>query len=230
MGASGGVGETAAFEFVEHCATALLDFLPVDNAAFYLLDEDFRPSVCHALRSTPSFQADAYVRRLWRNDPLLPATNVPGEPVRTLTRALAEQRESQFSDYLAFIKREGCIDTLKVDFSYKGRIIGGVAMGRRMDAGHFHEDEVSLLRKCYTLLHLAGSYGEGQSREETSIKAFKFTPREAEIVALIRRGATNKEIAFDFDIGVATVKSHLINMFEKAGVRNRTGLLAAVYP
>jgi len=47
------------------------------------------------------------------------------------------------------------------------------------------------------------------------------TPREAEVLALIARGRSNAEIAGDLFIGEATVKTHINNLFAKAGVRDR---------
>ena len=46
--------------------------------------------------------------------------------------------------------------------------------------------------------------------------------RELEILGLIARGASNKEIASQLHISQATVKSHLIHIFGKLGVSDRT--------
>ncbi|MEW9550417.1 response regulator [Nonomuraea sp. NPDC050783] len=47
------------------------------------------------------------------------------------------------------------------------------------------------------------------------------TQREAEVLALIAEGRSNAEIAADLFISEATVKSHINNLFAKAGVRDR---------
>lgn len=218
------------FDFVEHCTVAMLDFLPVSHAAFYLLDECYRPSACFTLGKTPKFQGDAYLQRFWRNDPLLPTVLSDAEsPVRALSHVLTEPRQLEVNDYIAFIRREGCIDALKIDFVFNGRIVGGVAMGRSELEGPFSNDEVALLQKCAKLTHVASAYGDGSERHQGAIRAYHFTPRESEIVTMIRRGATNRDIAERFDIGVATVKTHLINIFEKVGVTSRTSLLSELY-
>lgn len=46
--------------------------------------------------------------------------------------------------------------------------------------------------------------------------------REIEVLALVARGASNKEIARSLHISEATVKSHLIHIFSKLGVADRT--------
>ncbi len=52
----------------------------------------------------------------------------------------------------------------------------------------------------------------------------QLTERELEVIALAARGLTNKKIAGRLGIGVGTVKTHLYNIFQKLGVKNRTEL------
>lgn len=54
------------------------------------------------------------------------------------------------------------------------------------------------------------------------------TPREREIVALIDRGCSNKEIARRLEIELSTVKNHVHNLLEKLGVRRRSAAAARV--
>ncbi|NDV13565.1 response regulator transcription factor [Crenobacter caeni] len=53
----------------------------------------------------------------------------------------------------------------------------------------------------------------------------KVTAREAEVVAALRRGLSNKEIARELEIAERTVKAHLSHLFEKFGVEDRLQLL-----
>ena len=50
--------------------------------------------------------------------------------------------------------------------------------------------------------------------------------REVEVLQLLAKGASNKEIASDLFIGESTVKTHLIHIFSKLGVRDRTEAVA----
>lgn len=52
----------------------------------------------------------------------------------------------------------------------------------------------------------------------------KLSARELAVADLITRGFRNKEIAERLDIGEATVKSHLHNIFTKLGISSRTQL------
>jgi DNA-binding NarL/FixJ family response regulator len=47
------------------------------------------------------------------------------------------------------------------------------------------------------------------------------SPREMEILALISESMTNEEIADKLFLSTKTVKTHVRNIFEKAGIRNR---------
>jgi DNA-binding NarL/FixJ family response regulator len=60
--------------------------------------------------------------------------------------------------------------------------------------------------------------------EKTSQKILDFTPREREIISAIVSGRANKEIAAKLSISEDTVKHHLSNIFDKAGVSNRLEL------
>ncbi|MPN58824.1 HTH-type transcriptional regulator MalT [bioreactor metagenome] len=52
-----------------------------------------------------------------------------------------------------------------------------------------------------------------------------FTHREKEIINCVLLGLSNREIASELFISENTVKTHLYNIYQKYGVRNRTSLL-----
>ena len=52
------------------------------------------------------------------------------------------------------------------------------------------------------------------------------SPREVEILQLMATGAANKEIAAELVIGESTVKTHIIHIFTKLGVKDRTKAVA----
>ena len=54
------------------------------------------------------------------------------------------------------------------------------------------------------------------------------TPQERRIAQLVAEGLTNKEIASQLVISTKTVEGHLLNIFEKLGVRSRTQVARAV--
>lgn len=65
--------------------------------------------------------------------------------------------------------------------------------------------------------------GNGQAGGDASAGELigRLTPRERDILRLLREGYPNKVIANRLDVSEVTVKSHLGNVFRKLGVQNR---------
>jgi DNA-binding NarL/FixJ family response regulator len=53
--------------------------------------------------------------------------------------------------------------------------------------------------------------------------------RELEVLALIADGATNRQAAAKLFVSEATVKTHLLHIYEKLGVRDRAAAVAEAY-
>jgi DNA-binding NarL/FixJ family response regulator len=60
------------------------------------------------------------------------------------------------------------------------------------------------------------------ARRTTSVAAADLTPRETEVLALVRQGLANKQIARRLGISERTVKAHLTSTFHRIGVVDRT--------
>ena len=70
------------------------------------------------------------------------------------------------------------------------------------------------------LSHMEGDTDVGSVRQENGL-----TERELEIVRLVASGYKNKEVGSALSISERTVKTHLTNVFQKLGVRDRVGLV-----
>ncbi len=55
------------------------------------------------------------------------------------------------------------------------------------------------------------------------------TAREVEVLGCVARGLSNSEVGSELHIGEATVKTHLLRVFEKLGVTDRTAAVTAAY-
>ena len=53
------------------------------------------------------------------------------------------------------------------------------------------------------------------------------TPRELEVLKLVAAGSSNRDIGKVLFLSEATVKSHLVHIYDKLGVRSRTSAVAA---
>lgn len=60
------------------------------------------------------------------------------------------------------------------------------------------------------------------------IRHLQISPREKEVLLLVLQGKTNKDIAESLFISLPTVKSHVSNIYEKLGVKNRMELASLV--
>jgi DNA-binding NarL/FixJ family response regulator len=67
-------------------------------------------------------------------------------------------------------------------------------------------------------------YAVQSGKADRLLKSVKLTPREHEVVNLVSRGMSNKEIARELNIAVHTVKSHVHNILEKLALRTRLEL------
>ncbi len=65
---------------------------------------------------------------------------------------------------------------------------------------------------------LLSSRTENRGPERSNVE---LTPREAEVLSLLRQGLANKQIARALGISQATVKAHLTSVFQRIGVTDR---------
>ncbi|MFF2274491.1 response regulator [Agromyces sp. NPDC058126] len=69
----------------------------------------------------------------------------------------------------------------------------------------------------------------GRVREPAPAPAAVLSERELEVLRLIASGSTNRESAAELFISEATVKTHVLHIFEKLGVNDRAAAVAVGY-
>ena len=67
---------------------------------------------------------------------------------------------------------------------------------------------------------------QGQHRGKEGLSDVELSPREREVLELVRQGTTNNEIADRLFISVGTVKNHIHHILEKLHLANRTQIVA----
>lgn len=70
---------------------------------------------------------------------------------------------------------------------------------------------------------------EAQSRLRQQVDTAHLTQREKEIIALMEKDLSNKQIADQLDISVRTVETHRKNIFRKTGTNNVLSLVKWAY-
>jgi len=68
---------------------------------------------------------------------------------------------------------------------------------------------------------------KNRSNANRERKQFRLTRRERQLVPLVERGLTNKEIAAALSVSEQTIKSHIHRMLRKVGVEDRLSISAA---
>jgi len=66
-------------------------------------------------------------------------------------------------------------------------------------------------------------------RKSTPHSSYGLTKRELEVVSLLRRGRTNREIALDLGVSVTTINKHVQQVLKKLNVRNRAQAQARLH-
>jgi DNA-binding NarL/FixJ family response regulator len=64
----------------------------------------------------------------------------------------------------------------------------------------------------------------------TAVRSSLLTHREGDVLALLREGRSNAEIALELRIGIETVRTHARSIYRKLGVASRRALLALPPP
>jgi DNA-binding NarL/FixJ family response regulator len=64
--------------------------------------------------------------------------------------------------------------------------------------------------------------------DPTPVTTHQFTPRQLEVLECLKRGQTNKSIAFGLKMSESSVKTHIQNIMRKMGASNRTEVACLV--
>lgn len=81
----------------------------------------------------------------------------------------------------------------------------------RMSFALYHQSRLSMI--------------EGNTTVEEILKKHKISKREREIIDLILKGKSNKEIEADLYISISTVKNHIYALYQKLGINSRGQLV-----
>ena len=211
---------------LQRCLNVLQDVLPHSAAAFYLVDRQQQPHD-FVLRDMPHSVHQHYVARYMRHDPLHPA-RLARQPhdVVTLGAALpVAQRAS--SRYTPFLASNQLVDVVEILLRRQGQVVAGFSLLRLGGMSGFAAEELRLLHSMHGLLDMALDSTLRSAPLATDCIAL--TGREREVAMLLSAGACNKTIARELDMGLATVKTHLLHLFRKFDVRSRTALAHALF-
>ncbi|MGR3908415.1 helix-turn-helix transcriptional regulator [Burkholderia sp. SR8] len=221
------------------CVDAFDAFASPSAIVFYRLDLSSEPADFE-LFGMPESMHRTYIARYRMLDPLHPSRCATSErAVVTLASQLPDERRDASAYWTRFLRRHDVTDVVEIWLrDAAGRTVGafsllrfgnGEADGNRT-AGRFAPGEIDALARLQPLAEAALAPLLRARRGIHRIGCEeRLTYREEQIARLVRDGRSNKEIARDLALGQPTIKTHLMRMYRKLGVSNRTELVGALF-
>lgn len=212
---------TAVQQLGQYCLQAFSQQVPGSLAAFYRIDEHMQ-ACDFQLMGMQAPMHRHYLEHYRDLDPLRPDhCQAMGLPVVSLRQALSCQDAVKGRAYMGFLGQHRVVDVVEILAWVNGRPAAGVSLLREGDC--FSARELEQLLPLHGLMQMAAQQLPAPDR------LAGLTPREREIALLLQNGACNKTLARQLGLGLPTVKTHLINLFRKVGVSNRTELVGALF-
>ncbi|WP_175922649.1 helix-turn-helix transcriptional regulator [Burkholderia latens] len=221
------------------CVDALDAFASPSAIVFYRLDQSGEPADFE-LFGMPESMHRTYIARYRMLDPLHPSRCAAGErAVVTLASQLPDERRDASAYWTRFLRRHDVADVVEIWLrDDAGRTVGAFSLlrfgngeaGRNSTAGRFAPAEIDALARLQPVAEAALAPLLRARRGIHRIDCEeRLTYREEQIARLVRNGRSNKEIARDLALGQPTIKTHLMRMYRKLGVSNRTELVGALF-
>ena len=203
--------------------------LSLSSSGFYLVGPDLRHSGV-VLREIEPAAERAYTASYREHDPLRPTLFARFDVrVACIDEEISETDLLQSVYYREFMLPLDHRHVADMFFRSGSDIIAVLTMLRNTTLGPYTAQELQLLRTLQPFLEytLNREYQPRRFRERKEIcQAYGLTEREVDVVELIVGGASNKVIARELQLSLATVKTHVQHVFQKAGVSSRTALSA----
>ncbi|TWC68037.1 regulatory LuxR family protein [Pseudomonas sp. SJZ103] len=213
-----------AQEVAGHCLQAFTQLVPASQAAFYCVDRQLQARDFRLQGMSGEMHRD-YLDNYRQFDPLQPRNCLSsGLAVVPLGFAMARQPLRDSRRYQDFLQRYGVVDVVEIVAHRADQPQAAISLLRTAEQGVFTIDQLAQLNALQALLQMA------VANMQTCDDALAgLTPKERQIAWLLRQGASNKQLALELDVGLPTIKTHLIHLFRKTGVSSRTELVAALF-
>ncbi|WP_175663539.1 response regulator transcription factor [Burkholderia ambifaria] len=232
--------EAADWQRALHACVAAFDAFASPSAiVFYRLDLSGEPADFE-LFGMPESMHRTYLARYRMLDPLHPSRCAAGvRAVVTLASQLPDERRAASAYWMRFLRRHDVADVVEIWLrDDAGRTVGAFSLLRfgkgdaegNSTAGRFAPGEVDALARLQPVAEAALAPLLRARRGIHRIDCGeRLTYREEQIARLVRDGRSNKEIARDLALGQPTIKTHLMRMYRKLGVSNRTELVGTLF-
>jgi DNA-binding CsgD family transcriptional regulator len=205
------------------CLSTFTQLVPASSCVFYRIAAQLEPHD-FLLQQMRADMHERYLTHYRQLDPLQPRNcQLTGHCVVPLRLGMSAQGDSANQRYGKFLQGYDVVDVVEVLAFDQGCPVAGISLLRGPELGLFALPELARLQALQGMFELA-------ARQLTSsVPALQLTPREWQVAELLRAGLSNKEVARQLGVGLPTIKTHLINLFRKVAVSNRTELVATLF-
>ena len=216
-------------EFQSQALGMITSLLPLSSAVFFLVEPDMKHRGTVVFNSSMAMDRQ-YTASYGKLDPLSPERfDSTDDRVVTLDSCIAPHLLKQTIYYQDFRVPHNHRYVADMFFRCDDRVFAVMTMLRAEYLGNFTSDELVLLRSLQPFMEysLKSVYLPQRTQQRGSfIEQYGLTEREVDVVELLIAGKSNKEIAAELSLGLATVKTHLHHIFSKTGVQNRSEMVA----
>lgn len=201
----------------------------VDIVTMHIFDQSGQRVWLGSQGAPSAFRGAYYDNQMWRIDPLAPIR--AGGSVRALTDLQTAETRRERADttrYRAFLGSFGVFDAAELVFRRGEELIGGMSLLWTRASPETLRAELKVISNLHRYIQVSfesALRGTLIGWRKSLVREFLLTSRELEVVELVCAGRTNYELGQSLCISLATVKSHLSNIFQKLGVRNRAALV-----
>lgn len=148
------------------------------------------------------------------------------------SQLISDELRQKSDFYQSWLKPLGVYYSIGCTLFDHGTLYGSVTLLRAREED-FSDEDVYILRILseHLTAKLSCMYPAGIKKPDTAepdsdfSEKYQLTAREAELISLISRGLSNKEIAQKLCISESTVKKHNYSIFSKLNVHSRTQLI-----
>lgn len=219
-------------DFQRQALDLVNSLMPLSSSGFYLVGADMQHKGV-VLRNIEAAAERDYQRRFQELDPLNPTLFAAIDiGVACIDEQITEPELLASEYYRGFMQPLSHRHVADMFFRRNTTdIIAVLTMLRTSELGPFTAPELALVRNIQPFLEytLNTVYLPRRYRQRDRVqKVYQLTDRELDVVELIVAGASNKMIARQLELSLATVKTHLQHVFQKLDVSSRTGVSALV--
>ncbi|MEQ8262757.1 LuxR C-terminal-related transcriptional regulator [Pseudohaliea sp.] len=201
-------------------------------SCFYFVASD-RSSYGHTLRNMLDDTIPRYTCEFADIDPFHPKNFAQTDKIvitgEDVSRRWDPANDSYFREFMI---PQGVYYEMELFLREGPQIVAGISLLRSREYGPFTAEERSTVESIHDYIQYAlTQYILPKKDSETELLSgrYNLSPRQIEVVHLLRKGATNKAVSAELNISLPTVKTHISQIFDKVGVRSRTDLLSKLY-